>query len=227
MVTSNLKLVSKFAQRWKTRVPKSSYPDLIQAGNLGLITAVMKFQPSKGYKLSTYAFFWIKRECDYWVQQREPALRPPTSAAAEAHRVRVAIREHQRQHGTAPTRAEIALATGLKPERLDNLKEWLAPVRSLDAHQQLDDGEADPLGETIAAPAGHDPEAAAACAAALAAMRESDPDAAALLELLTDAPMLQVAAAAGLGRHEIRRVQRDALARLRELPEVREALAAV
>lgn len=224
IVEGNLKLAICFAGRFKTRA--KNYDDLLQAANEGLITAANKFQPRKGYKFSTYAFFWVKRECDRWIQQREPILRPPTTAHYEAHRVRVFVRGYLAEHGAHPSVAEIAAGAEVRPERIGELRQWFRPMLSLDTPFSLDDGEADALGETIAAPAGHDALAAAVCADALAAMREADPDGAAVLELLTEAPVLMVADAAGMGRHQMRQVQRDALARLRELPQVRAALAA-
>ena len=68
LISSNLKLVVKIAKRYVT--PELDIADLIQEGNKGLLVAVDKFDPYKGYKFSTYAYFWIRQQVSQFYHNR-------------------------------------------------------------------------------------------------------------------------------------------------------------
>lgn len=68
LISSNLKLVVKIAKRYVT--PELDIADLIQEGNKGLLIAVDKFDPYKGYKFSTYAYFWIRQQVSQFYHNR-------------------------------------------------------------------------------------------------------------------------------------------------------------
>lgn len=180
MVASNLRLVLAFSRRWRTRVKPSDLLDLISEGNLGLIEAVEKFDPTKGYRLSTYAFWWIKKSMDAWSNQNALMIRPPSTQAPLMHQIRVATREHQRQHGSAPvTREYLAGALNVRPERIAEVLERaeLAAVISTDLHWQRVDPTGDPMpsiADTIAMPPpADDPAEVDAVRAALATLDAS------------------------------------------------------
>ena len=149
-VRANLRLVINVADRYRS-VPPQYADDLIQAGNLGLITAVTKFDPARGYKFSTYAFWWIRQGIHSFLEHHGRTVRLPTTHAAQYTKLQAAMLRLREQLNRHPTRDELAAATGWTLEAIDRVLTRPTATVSLDAPTlQRDDGGT--VAEVIAAP---------------------------------------------------------------------------
>lgn len=157
-IRANLRLVVLFAERYRS-IPQQHHDDLIQAGNLGLMVAVEKFDPTRGYKFSTYAYWWIRQKINGFLQKHSRTITLPTTHQDRINRCSKVAAQLGHQLGRPATRAEIAAAMGQTVEQLDAILCRPAAVLSLDQpNPWRDDGA--PIGESIPAPEGGSIEAA-------------------------------------------------------------------
>lgn len=136
IIQSNLRLVVSVAKHYKNR--GLSFQDLIQEGNLGLMKAVCKFDPEKGFKFSTYATWWIRQAITRALSNDSRTIRVPVHISETRSSVRKSIDRLSTKLGRKPSMEEIAREAGITIDTL--MLVWSAfrdPV-SLDSKPRTD-----------------------------------------------------------------------------------------
>lgn len=108
--------------------------DLLQEGNIGLLKAVERFDQRRGYKLSTYAVWWIEQCMIRSLMSTTRTIRIPSGMVAKLTKVNRAIQEIRRETGRDPTRAELVARTGYKSQVVDELLVIMPNTTSFEAH---------------------------------------------------------------------------------------------
>lgn len=114
MISANMRLVVYVASRMATGHIHMKADDLIQEGAIGLARAVEKFDPTRGYKFSTYAYWWIKQSISRATENQETAIRLPSNVQKLAKQASAARDELVVSLGKEPSLGEIASALGEK-----------------------------------------------------------------------------------------------------------------
>jgi RNA polymerase primary sigma factor len=220
-VRHNLKLVVHLAKEYRgLGLP---FADLIQEGNLGLLRAVEKFDPERGFKLSTYAAWWIRQSFVRAIQVHSRTIRLPSSLHALAVRERRASAELVRRLGRDPEPAEVAGELGVDAGDVVELHRTMQGPASLD--QELPGQEGLRLGDRLPDPDRRDPLDALGAEQLAPAMRDLvahlDAREHRVIGLRfgldgAEARTLQeVGSALGLSRERVRQIEARALEKLR------------
>jgi len=132
LINCNLRLVVSIAKRYTLRSKRTEMFDIVQEGNIGLAHGIKKFDPERGYALSTYVYWWVRQSISRYLSYHDRMIRIPSHAGEILTKLRQWRPQVELSHGRPPTLEESAEYCAITPKRLREYLESSEDCLSLD-----------------------------------------------------------------------------------------------